>query len=264
MAVSRLLKVLGCLGVLMSPISAFAADSAAADNKILQVCAVPQMHNSLVRLQQTSPVKFDLHTATATELYAELSNSTEHKCDVVLSSEERLAIQLAGIGKTDKAHIQPFAKVKLLVWAANPRLIDSAEGAKIFIEQKIKSIALAKGELTPVGYASREVLKRPELKAKFLDDHTYRADNEYQVYSMVQEGHVDAGFVTSPLVMTLTRQANGSYWVIPEDYYPTIQYYASIMTDKDTKTEEAKQFVEFLKNDPKAGALLEALGLYKL
>lgn len=160
--------------------------------------------------------------------------------------------------------MQPFAKVKLLLWSPNPRLINSTEGEKLFTQQKLKSIALAKGELTPVGYASEEVLKQPQLKASFLKDHTYRADNEYQVYSMVEEGNVEAGIVSTPLVLTLTRQMNGSYWEIPADYYPTIQYYATVMKGDNVPTDKAQQFIDYLKTDPQAGTLLEALGFYSL
>lgn len=248
----------------MTSVTTFSAESTASNSNTLKVCAVPQMYNALTRLQRSSPVNFELEVATSSDLYATLVNSDEPKCDVLLSSDERLPMQLANTGKTDAASTQPFARVKLLLWSPNPRLINSLEGQKLFTERKLKSIALAKGELTPVGYASEEVLKRKELKADFLRDHTYRSDNEYQVYAMVSDGNVQAGLVTSPLIMTLTRQANGSYWVIPEEYYPTIQYYASIMQGDKVKREEAQKFIEFLKNDDKSGALLEALGFFRL
>lgn len=261
---SRVFKVVACLGMFMAPLSSYAASSDAADTNVLKVCAVPQLQNALARLQVTSPVKFEAVVATGSDLYAELANSPESKCDVLLSSDERLPLQLANIGKLDTANMQPFAKVKLLLWSPNPRLINSMDGEKIFTEKKIKSIALAKGELTPVGYASEEALKNSKLKANYLKDYTYRSDNEYQVYSMVNEGNVEAGLVSTPLVLTLTRQANGSYWEIPEDYYPTIQYYGSIMNGEKVNKEDAQKFLDFLKKDEKAGALLQALGFYKL
>lgn len=263
---SRLFKVLACVGIVMLPLTTTASaatDSNSAGNA-LKVCAVPQFYNALTRLQLSSPVKFEPTIATSSDLYAELVNTNEHKCDVLLSSDERLPLQLASTGKSDAGNMQAFAKVKLLLWSPNPRLINSLEGEKLFTEQKLKSIAVAKGELTPVGYASEQVLKQPELKANFLSDHTYRTDNEYQVYSMVQEGNVEAGFVTTPLVLTLTRQMNGSYWEVPENYYPTIQYYATIMKGDEVPTADAQKFIEFLKTDEKAAALLEALGFYPL
>lgn len=269
MIASRLSKVLACLGIVMLPLTTLTSSTAQAATdqeagKVLKVCAVPQLYNALTRLQLSSPIKFESNVATSSDLYADLVNSNEHKCDVLLSSDERLPLQLASTGKTDAGYMQPFAKVKLLLWSPNPRLINSTEGQKLFTEQKLKSIAVAKGELTPVGYASEQVLKQPELKASFLKDHTYRTDNEYQVYSMVQEGNVEAGFVTTPLVLTLTRQMNGSYWEVPEDFYPTIQYYATIMKGDAVPTADAQKFIEFLKTDEKAASLLEALGFYPL
>lgn len=258
-------KVFVCLGLFLLPFTVSAADKKAEEVKPdITVCAVPQLYTALGHLQQTSPVKFAAKIYTSSDLYAELANSTEHTCDVLLSSDERLPLKLSNTGKLEAHLMQPFAKVKLLLWSPNPRLITQKSAEQLFTKKHLKSIALAKAELTPVGFASNEVLKQPKLNAKFLQDHTYRAINEYQVYAMVNEGNVEAGFVTTPLILTLTRQLNGSYWIVPEAYYPTIQYYATIMNGNEVPFDKAEQFINYLKTDKKAVDLLRALGFYPI
>lgn len=258
-------KVFSFLGLLILPLAISAADKKAEEVKPeITVCAVPQLYTALGRLQLSSPVKFEAKIYTSSDLYAELANSTEHTCDVLLSSDERLPLKLSNTGKLEAHRMQPFAKVKLLLWSPNPRLISQNTAEQLFTKKRLKSVALARAELTPVGFAANEVLRQPKLKAKFLRDHTYRGINEYQVYAMVNEGNVEAGFVTTPLVLTLTRQMNGSYWVVPEEYYPTIQYYATIMNGDEVPFDKAEQFINFIKTDKKAVDLLEALGFYPI
>lgn len=269
MIASRFFKVLSLLGIMLFSLTTMAAPNAQKDKEVkalpeLKVCAVPQLYNVLERLKLSSPISFETTIKTGSELYADLVNTDEHHCDVLLSSDERLPLKLANTGKLDANNMKAFAKVKLLLWSPNPRLISQGTAEKLFTTKRLQSIALAKAELTPVGFASNEVLRHHKLKARFLKDHTYRAINEYQVYAMVNEGHVEAGFVTTPLIFTLTRQLNGSYWVVPEDYYPTIQYYATIMDGDQVPFAKAQQFIEFLTTDPKTIHLLEALGFFAL
>lgn len=252
---------------MLLPLNTLAANQDKKDQEAtpeLKICAVPQLYTALEHLKGLSPVTFSANVQTSSDIYADLANSSEHTCDILLSSDERLPLKLANTGKLDAKNMQAFAKVKLLLWSPNPRLISQGTAEQLFTKKRLQSVALPKAELTPVGFAAHEVMRHHKLQARFLQDNTYRAVNEYQVYAMVNEGNVEAGFVSSPLIFTLTRQLNGSYWTVPEDYYPTIQYYATILNGDKVPFAKAQQFIQFLTTDKKAGDLLEALGFFAL
>lgn len=231
----------------------------------LKVCAVPQLYAALSTLQNRSTIAFTPRFATNNELYALLSNTSNkklpHLCDVLLSADERLPISLIRMQKAVASTMQPFTRAPLILWARHPHLLKGTDPQSLIENHNIKSIVLAQSQLTPVGFATEQVLKQFDISK--IKEHIYKANHEYQVYSMINSGNVDCGIVSYPLIINDKRQITGSAWLIPRNYYPDIRYYGIVLTPSSTKA-SALKFLQMLASDLKVQDHLQSFGFAPL
>lgn len=227
----------------------------------LKVCAVPQLYSALSTLQGHTSIAFTPRFATNNELYALLSNTASTKlpqlCDVLLAADERLPISLIRMQKAVATTMQPFARAPLILWARHPQLLQGTDPQTLIENHAIKSIALAQSKLTPVGFATEQVLTQLDITP--IKEHTYKANHEYQVYSMVNSGNVDCGVISYPLIINEQRQTTGSAWPIPRNYYPDIRYYGIVLTPSSLN-HAAPKFLHMLASDPKVQNHLQSFG----
>lgn len=250
------LMFLTALFYLMS-FSAFAAPADAP----LQVCAVPQLYHPLLKAQKISNVAYEPVFAAPLELYAKISNR-EIKCDVLLSFDERMPVQLIRASLVDPVSLMPFTRAVLILWSSDPALF--ARGVDPVVKRKLKSLAAPKRALTPAGFAASEVLSAKAFPTAYLKDKIYRGSHEYQVMAMAEGGHVQAGFITLPLLYDeLGNLRPGSYWQVPRGYHADLLYYACIFKGS-ARIDEAKQFIGFLKDNEKAQEILNSYGFAPL
>ncbi len=238
--------------------SLFTANSFAfLNNDNVKVCANTQMYFALNAIKDIAPYKFEPFFATTSELYAMIANNTK-KCDILISSEEKIAIELIRSNRIKAQSLQPFLRAPLILWSKNPLLFKNNSPLNIETS-KLKSIAIAKAELTPVGFATNQIVSSDKFKTNYLKDKIYRADHEYQVFSMVSSENVQAGFITKPLIIKNTRESNGSYWVVPKSYHADILYYISMHTNS-VKQKEVIALYNYLYKNSKAIQYFKAFG----
>ena len=226
----------------------------------LQVCATAHMYNALEALTPKVPVAFEAHYTTASNIYTGIINNNL-KCDVIISPDERLPISLIRLNKTSPASFIPFTRAKLILWSANPRLFNGNISA--VYDKKLKSLAIPDPRLTPVGFAAKQIVANKGFPTEYIKNKIFYPEHEYQVHSMVANQNVEAGFITMPLISSKTKTVNGSYWVVPRDYYPDILYYTLII-DESPKRNDALAFTRFLRESDEAQTLLEAFGFASL
>lgn len=245
---------------LISPINSFAATE---HNDPIKVCAVPQLYQALNYLQKHSKIQFTPSFATANELYAKLSNAplnnTKSLCDIVLSSDERLPISLIRSQKALGSSMYPFAIVPLVLWSADHKLLSGHDPRLLMEQKRIKSLAIASSNLTPVGFASNQVIKRSDFNISRIKDKVYKSDHEYQVYSMVLNGNVQCGFISKPLIATISNKVPGSYYQVPRSWHSDIQYYVVLLEQSKNNT-KAQSFMKYLTRDPKVHSILSSFG----
>lgn len=231
-----------------------------ASEQKLQVCATAQMYNALEALTPKIPVRFEAHYTTASNIYTGIINNNL-KCDVIISPDERLPISLIRLNKTSPASFIPFTRAKLILWSANPYLFNGSISA--VYDKKLKSLAIPDPRLTPVGFAAKQIVANKGFPTEYIKNKIFYPEHEYQVHSMVANQNVEAGFITLPLITSKTKKANGSYWIVPRDYYPDIFYYTLII-DESPKRNDALAFTRFLRESDEAQALLESFGFGSL
>ena len=244
-------------------------EQAQTHNKVLNVCAVPQLYSALQALSSKSRYPFMPRVATASEIYALLANTDNSKlpqlCDLVLSSDERLPISLVRSQKALASSLVPFARVPLVLWSANPTLLQGHDPRDLLRSGAITSIAVANPKLSPVGFASAQVLKEPLAVSgsRALREHLYRADHEYQVYSMVANANVDCGLISKPLLVASGAPIQGSYWEVPRRYHPDIQYYG-VLLSPSVANKLAQDFLRYLVEDEDVHRFFSDYGFYPL
>ena len=167
----------------------------------VKVCAVPQVYGALEALHEISPVDYSTRYGTANDILSWITNAQEH-CDLVISSDEKLPILLIRAQKAQPASLHSFIRAPLLLWSADPRVLDSS--LKVIREKKLKSLCVPRAELTPVGFATKMILAKKEFPTSYLEGKIYRTDQEYQCFSLIKSATVQSGFITKPLVISAT------------------------------------------------------------
>lgn len=232
----------------------------------LRVCAVPQLHSAMNYLSTRNSIKFTLISGSSSALLDALLND-DGMCDVLLSSDERLPITLIRAGKAVGSSMIAFTRAPLVVWSQNPEMFKAVTGDffRDFSQAPLTSAAVARPELTPPGFAANYLFKD---NAAFFAGRTgrlYTVSNEYQVYSIVLAGNVDAGFVTRPLIIKngTDEAVSGSFLEVPRRMYPDIQYYA-LLLESAPHRKLAQDFIRQLHSDRNLHQTLRAFGFASL
>lgn len=229
----------------LSALCPFVPSQAAASEGKLQICAVTQLYDVLEDLKPLAPQAFESHVGTSEELYALIANG-DLRCDVLLSSDERLPVTLVRAAKADALTLKPFTRAELILWSPDKNFFKDPV-AKL-MERNLRSLAYPDARLTPVGFAAHELLTDRQFPGSYLKDRLYVASQEYAVQGMVEAGYVECGFITRPLITGPDKQPAGSYWLVPRGYYPDLLYYSIILEDS-AKRESALAFTAWLRQD---------------
>lgn len=237
-------------------ITTFFINNATASPNKVKICSVVQLYSTMTALQHVAPYKFDLVFDTPTDLYARIANN-ELQCDLLLSSDERLPITLIRGGKGQASGMVPFAIAPLILLAKDPNLFKYNLNA--ISKKQLKSLALPDARLTPVGFATHQIVKTSAFPTEYLKSKIYRADQEYQILSLISNGYVQAGFVTLPLYKDLENPQDYSYWLIPRKYYPDIFYYVLLLKNA-VNNNNAINIMRYLVENPQVVKILKQYG----
>lgn len=220
------------------------------------VCAVPQMYGALKEIGENSKIKFNQTVDTISFIYAGISNN-ELKCNLVLSGFGQLPVVLIQSGKVMPTNVYAFARAPLVLAAKDRNLF--RRDLKAITDKKLRSIAIPKADQSAVGYASSQIVKSAAFPTGYLQEHIYRADQEFQILSMVDNNHVQTGFVTLPLLKMLPNSKDYSYWYIPSKYYPEIFYYVMVM-EGSTENQKVTDLMRYLMEDEGVMRILKEYG----
>ncbi len=225
----------------------------------VNLCASTQTYSALEAVREHCPEEFNVHYAFAEELEALISDP-KSRCQIIISSGEKIPVLLTRSGKALISDMRQIARAPLILWSADPSLLDYKASA--VSNKKLKSLAIPKSELTPVGYASAQIVSKPNFPTNYLKGHIYRAEHEYQVLAMVNDGNVQAGFITKPLIMDAHGHTKGSYWQTPRNNYPELGYYLiPLLTEKNK--ENVKKLCNYLMTSPEVLSDFIAAGFDK-
>ena len=176
--------------------------------------------------------------------------------DVLLAADQTTPEKLVAEGKGLAETRHTYAVGRLVLWSADPALVD-AQGA-VLKTDKFKHLSVADAKLAPYGQAAKETLAKLGL-TEAVQGRLVTAENIGQAYQFVSTGNAELGFVALGQVQPPDgSKAPGSTWLVPaEDYTPIKQDVVVIAATKSKAA--ATAFVDYLASD-KARAVIKAYG----
>ena len=176
--------------------------------------------------------------------------------DVLLAADQATPAKLAAEGKAVPATLHTYAVGKLVLWSADPALVDG-QGA-VLKSDKWKHLSVADAKLAPYGQAAKETLAALKL-TEAVQPRVVTAENIGQALQFVQSGNAELGFVALGQVQPPDgSKVPGSMWLVPDNLYTPIKQ--DVVVIAATKVNKAAAaFVDYLASD-KARAVIKAYG----
>ncbi len=176
--------------------------------------------------------------------------------DVLLAADQATPEKLVAEGKADAATRRTYAIGVLVLWSADPALVDPA-GA-VLKGDKFKHLAVADPKLAPYGEAARQAIEHLGLGAR-LQPRLVTGENIGQAYQFVSTGNAELGFVALGQVQPPDGSpAPGSMWRVPEALYAPLKQDAVVLSSTASRA-AAAAFVDYLAAD-RARAVIKAYG----
>lgn len=198
--------------------------------------------------------KVTITTGATGKLYAQIKEGAPFH--ILLSADSKTPTRLASEGAADAGSQFTYATGKLALWSSDETLIGS-DGAETLKAGGFAHVAIANPDLAPYGIAARQVLAALGLWES-LQPRIVMGENIGQAHTMVATGNAELGFVALSAVESPTRAAEGSVWVVPQEFFEPIRQDA-ILTETGEDNAAAQAFLAYLKTD-EAHAIIGTFG----
>lgn len=209
------------------------------------------MQQIAAQFEKESGHKAILSFGASGKFYAQIVNGAPF--EVLISADDSTPDKLEKAGLAVAGTRFTYAIGKLVLWSANPNLID-AKG-EILKTGNFKHLAIANPKTAPYGTAAVETLTRLGLlngrQARFV-----QGENISQTQQFISTGNAELGFIALSQVYRDGRIASGSAWVVPDKLYEPIRQDAVLLGKGKTA---ASALLAYLKGD-KARAVIKSFG----
>jgi len=176
--------------------------------------------------------------------------------DVLLAADQTTPGKLVTEGKAVPTTLHTYAIGKLVLWSADPALVD-AKG-EVLKSDKWKHLSVADAKLAPYGQAARETLAALKL-TDAVQSRVVTAENIGQALQFAQSGNAELGFVALGQVQPPDgSKPAGSLWLVPDSLYTPIKQDAVVIASTKV-SKAATEFVDYLASD-KARVVIKAHG----
>jgi len=192
-----------------------------------------------------------LTTGSTGHIYAQIRNGAPF--DLFLSADQARPQRLEQAGQAVAGSGFTYAIGLLVLWADD----GSSIGMETLKKDQFRRLAMANPDVAPYGRAAYETIEVLGLES-VLAPKIVMGENVGQTYGLVATGNADLGFVAQSTVLSSDRHAEGSYWVVPQDFYMPIRQDAVLLT-RAQDNEAAKAFMAYLKSE-KAKAVMRHYG----
>jgi molybdate transport system substrate-binding protein len=188
------------------------------------------------------------------KFYAQIESGAPF--DVLLAADQATPAKLVGEGKAVPATLHTYAVGKLVLWSADPALVD-AKG-EVLKSNQWKHLSVADAKLAPYGQAAKETLAALKL-TDAVQSRIVTAESIGQALQFVQSGNAELGFVALGQVQPPDgSKAPGSMWLVPDNLYTPIKQDAVVIAATKV-SKAATEFVDYLASD-KARVVIKAYG----
>ena len=175
--------------------------------------------------------------------------------EVFLAADDETPAKLEKEGGAVSGSRFTYATGKLVLWSAQPGLVD-AQG-EVLKKNSFSKIAFAAPKLAPYGAAAVETMTKLGLLAT-LEPKLVTGESIGQAFSFISTGNAELGFVALSQVFEDGRIKSGSGWIVPENLHSPIRQDAVLLArGKDNKV--AVALMAYLKTD-KAKTVIRSFG----
>lgn len=188
------------------------------------------------------------------KFYAQIESGAPF--DVLVAADQATPGKLVAEGKALPTTLHTYAVGKLVLWSADPALVDA--NGEVLKSGQWKHLSMADAKLAPYGQAARETLASMRL-TEAVQSRVVTAENIGQALQFVQTGNAELGFVALGQVQPPDgSKPAGSMWLVPASLYAPIRQDAVVIASTRVG-KAATQFVDYLASD-KARAVIAAYG----
>ena len=229
--------------------------AAQADEVVVAVAA-----NFLAPLQEISAefTKDTQHSTVLTagaagQVFAQIQNGAPFV--VLLSADRKTPKKLVEAKLAVAASQFTYARGKLVLWSADPALVD-AKG-DVLKTGHFNHLAIANPKTAPYGQAAVELMAKLGLSTS-LQPKLVQGENIAQTKMFVDSGSAELGFVALSQVYKNGTISKGSAWEVPIEQYAPI-YQDAVLLNKGANNPAATALLDYLKSD-KAKAIIAKYG----
>lgn len=175
--------------------------------------------------------------------------------EVLLAADDETPQKLIDEGLAVKGSAFTYAIGKLVLWSAQPGVVD-AQG-EVLKKGAFAHLAVANPKLAPYGAAAMETLQSLGL-ADALAPKIVQGENIAQTFQFVSTGNAELGFVALSQVQQPGKPAVGSHWLVPAKYHTPIRQDAVLLSNGAGKP-AAQALLTYLRSDA-AKAVIQSHG----
>jgi molybdenum ABC transporter, periplasmic molybdate-binding protein len=237
-----------------------AATGARADEVQVAVAAnfTAPMQKIAALFAQDTGHKAVLSFGSTGKFYAQIKNGAPF--EVLLTADDETPVRLEQEGAALAGSHFTYAIGKLVLWSAQPGVVDAA--GEVLRRGNFTHLAIANPKLAPYGAAGIEAMQALGVYDA-LAPKIVQAENIGQAYQFIASGNAQLGFVAYAQVLDEQGQfKGGSMWMVPAKLYRPIRQDAVVLT-KGTAGGQPKPAVaalmQYLRGD-KARAVIQTYG----
>ena len=187
------------------------------------------------------------------QFYSQITNGAPF--DMLLSADVETPSRLEKEGFAVLGTRFTYATGRLVLWSANPTLVD--DRAAVLMRKGFNRLAMAEPKLAPYGAAAMQVLIRLGM-LNLLQRKLVMGGSVGQTFSMVSTGNADLGFVAMSQVFEDNQLKSGSAWVVPANLHSPLKQDA-VLLKRGKNNQAALQLLQFLKSG-QAQAIMNSFG----
>jgi molybdate transport system substrate-binding protein len=193
-------------------------------------------------------------TGSTGKLYAQIGEGAPFT--ILLSADARTPAKLEEEGRAVAGTRFTYAVGKLSLWSPDADRIGSDPKAALTAASTLH-VAIANPDLAPYGVAAREALIAMGLW-ETIQPKIVMGQNIGQVFSLVDTGAAEMGFVATSALEVPGSQSKGSRYDVPQEMFKPIRQDAVLLKAGEANA-AAKAFLDYLKSD-KAKSIARSFG----
>jgi len=211
------------------------------------------MKEIAVAFERSSGHKALLSFGATGQFHAQIHNGAPF--EVLLAADSRTPQKLEEEGSAVAGSRFTYAEGQLVLWSADPALIDAS--AQVLKSGQFRHLAIANPKTAPYGSAALETLQALGVRDS-LQGRLVQSENIAQCYQFIATGNAALGFVAKSQVFLDGKLTSGSSWEVPASLHsPILQDAVLLNQGKDNAA--ATALLAYLQSD-EARAVIRRYG----